>query len=105
MDNALDVQRALGRIEGKQSQILDELQNLRSDFSAHKADDLENFSKVRGLVFQQRDVGAAQVKLLSDQRERVKGAGAVILAMLGALATFVGSAVIAVLSGAIKLHR
>lgn len=113
MDN--DVQRSLGRIEGTQSQILQKLVALEASFGDHRNDDQKNFSEVRRLVY---DKFAEQETLREDHlgkqdenieklkrdSDRAKGAGWVILGLLGALATFVGSAVIAALSGYIKFH-
>jgi hypothetical protein len=110
-----DVQRALGRIEGTQSQILAELKSLRSDFCEHKNDDQRNFSGVRKLFFEKLEeqnktrenhLGEQDRKLdaLKQDSDRAKGAGWVILGLLGGLATFVGGAVLAVISGWIKVH-
>ncbi len=117
-----EVQRSLGRIEGAQAQILAEMQKLRSDFGDHKNDDQVSFSAVRALVFTQRDelrkqfeendrsrnqhLNEQDIKLdaIKQDSDRAKGAGWVILSLLAALATFVGGAVIAVLSGWVKIH-
>lgn len=111
------VQRALGRIEGTQSQILAELRSLRSEFGDHKNEDQRNFSSVRALFFnkleeqdktREQHLGEQDAKLdqLKEDADRAKGAGWVILALLGALATAVGSAVLAVFSGwvSLKVH-
>lgn len=121
MENNI-VQRALGRIEGTQTQILAELKNLRENFGDHKNEDQKNFSSVRRLVADQQEairkafdaqavarnqhLNEQDVKLdaLKQDSDRAKGAGYVIIAIIGALATFVGGAVIAVLSGWIKFH-
>lgn len=61
--------RVLGRIEGKQEQILSELQAvrgeavaLRTDFGDHKNEDQRNFSSTRNLIYAQRDELKAELK-------------------------------------------
>lgn len=109
-----NVQRALGRIEGTQTQILQALKDLTESFGEHKNEDQRNFSSVRNLVYtEMKKNDETREKHLSEQDEkldglkqdadRAKGAGWVILGLLGALATFVGGAVIAVLSGWMSL--
>jgi hypothetical protein len=46
-----NVQRALGRIEGTQTQILEMLDKLSESFGEHKNEDQRNFSSVRALFF------------------------------------------------------
>jgi len=112
-----NVQRSLGRIEGTQTQILDALQKLTESFSEHKNEDQRNFSSVRNLVYSElKKNDESREKHLSEQDEkldslkqdadRAKGAGWVILGLIGALATFAGGAVLAVLTGwiSIKFH-
>lgn len=112
-----NVQRALGRIEGTQAQILDKLDKLSGDFGEHKQEDQRNFSSVRVMIdrkleeqneFRERHLGEQDEKLdhLRQDSDRAKGAGWVILGLLGALSTFVGGAVLAVLSGwvNVKFH-
>ena len=111
------VQRALGRIEGTQSQILAKLDRLAEDFSQHKNEDQKNFSSIRSLFFskleeqnvtREKHLGDQDKKLdaLKEDADRAKGAGWVILGLLGSFAAFLGTAVYAVLSGkiAIKFH-
>jgi hypothetical protein len=131
--DAENVQRALGRIEGTQAQILDKLDKLGVDFGDHKNEDQKNFSSVRKLVYDhkteisetirtenvaiaakleahnaQREVHLAEqdekLDALKQDADRARGAGWVILSLLGALATFVGGAVIAVFGGHLKIH-
>lgn len=111
------VQRSLGRIEGMQGQILTELKAMRDDLGAHKNEDQRNFSAVRQLVYTKFDeqsvernthLAAQDEKLdgLKRDADRAKGAGVVIisiLSILGTLATFVGTAVIAAITGHLKL--
>jgi hypothetical protein len=80
----IEVQRSLGRIEGVQEQILNELKATRESLAAHIASDAKEFNALKA------------------DRDRAKGAGWVILGMLGSLAAFVGSAVVAVLGGWLK---
>lgn len=121
-DDDQGVQRSLGRIEGDIRQILTELKNIRDDFGDHKNDDQKNFSLARTSNDQLRadmlagfsnadnargqHLGEQDVRLERIERDanRAKGAGWVILGLLGSLATFLGAAVIAALSGHIKFH-
>jgi hypothetical protein len=110
-----DVQRSLGRIEGRLDQILAEQRSMREDLGDHKNEDQKNFSSVRALFFEKLEHhNAVREAHLKDQDEkletimmdsaRAKGAGWVILGLLGSLATLLGGAVIAVLDGRIKFH-
>ena len=117
-----EVQRALGRIEGDVRRLLGEFTNHRAEFVAHQRLDLESLGILAKTLAQQRDVMLASfeeqdrarnqhlneqdVKLdvLKQDNDRAKGAGWVILGLLGALATFLGAAVISALSGIIKFH-
>lgn len=112
-----NVQRALGRIEGTQTQILEMLDKLSESFGEHKNEDQRNFSSVRALFFtkleeqdktRERHLGEQDQKLdgLKQDADRAKGAGWVILGLLGAVATFMGTAVLAVWSGwiGVKFH-
>ncbi len=110
-----DVQRSLGRIEGALKAIDAKLDIVRVDLGDHKADDQRNFSSLRVDMRRQFDendrarnqhLNEQDVKLdeLKQESDRAKGAGWVILGLLGALATFVGGAVISALSGVIKFH-
>lgn len=107
---AVDTERSLGRIEGTQTQILDKLDKLSEALGDHKNEDQRNFSSIRALMDRKMEeqtttreahLGAQDVKLdaLKQDADRAKGAGWVILALLGSLATFVGGAVLAVLGG------
>jgi hypothetical protein len=111
-----DTQRALGHIEGVVDQVLTEVKSLRVDLIAHAADDRANFTDVRAKMaagFTEADRARNQhlneqdVKLdgLKQDSDRAKGAGYVILGLLGALATFAGGAVLAILNGWLSLHR
>lgn len=99
----LEVQRSLGRIEGMQEQILNE-------FVAHKRDDKSAF-EIINKAFETRDAAIAKLRedqdkkidALEAERDTARGAGKVILALLAAAATFVGGAVMAVLSGWISV--
>lgn len=117
-----ETQRALGRIEGTQSQILKKLEELTNGFGDHKNEDQKNFSSVRRLVFDQKDEILANIKdgnadreihlneqdtkldALKQDADRAKGAGWVILGILGGIATFIGGSVIAVIAGIIKIR-
>lgn len=112
-----DVQRSLGRIEGKQEAILEQLKALTDRFGDHMNDDQRNFSSLRKLLYEklaEQDETrekhlASQDKILADiqtDANKAKGAGWVILGLLGGLASLVGSAVLAVIKGwiAFKFH-
>lgn len=110
------LERALGRIEGTQAQILLELRQLRNDFGEHKNEDQKNFSSVRNLVYGElkkqdieREAHLAEqdkkLDALKEDSDRAKGAGWAILGLLGGLATFVGGAVLSVVEGWIKIHH
>jgi hypothetical protein len=101
-----DVQRALGRIEGK---------HLSDDFNDHKNDDQKNFSSIR--VMMDRRMGESNtsreahlktqdVKLdaLKETQDKARGAGWVILGIMSALAASVGGLVMSIISGHLKVH-
>lgn len=79
--NDLQVQRSLGQIESTQAAILKELKEMRADMTSHIASDDARFDNIEA------------------DRNKARGAGWVILGLLGGLATVVGGAVIAVISG------
>lgn len=83
-ENDLSVQRALGRIEGGQQQLLDEVRALRTEFNSHVDSDQQAFSR------------------LEADRNRAKGAGWVILTVIASMASVIGGAVMAVFEGWIK---
>jgi hypothetical protein len=110
-----DVQRALGRIEGKQELILGKLNDLSDDFNDHKNDDQKNFSSIR--VMMDRRMGESNtsreahlktqdVKLdaLKETQDKARGAGWVILGIMSALAASVGGLVMSIISGHLKVH-
>lgn len=88
----LEVQRSLGRIEGLQGQLLGE-------FKSHRDEDKETFKA----IVDRLNAQDAKIDDLQSERDRAKGAGKVILALLGSFSAFVGGAVIAVLEGWIKV--
>jgi len=85
-DINFEVQRTLGRLEGGQEQILDELKRLRVDFNGHVEADDKRFGRI------------------DADRNKAKGAGWAILGIFSACITFVGSAVLAVFEGWVKFH-
>lgn len=85
-DIDLQVQRSLGNIEATLNATLAELKELRSDFAKHVAEDSAKFDKI------------------DEDRNKAKGAGWMILGLLGVMASIIGSAVIAVAEGWIKVH-
>jgi hypothetical protein len=84
VSDELDLYRSIGNIEATQEAMLAEIKNLRNDFKSHVESD------------------AAQFADIEAERNKAKGAGYVVLALLTGLATLVGSAVMAVLSGWLK---
>jgi hypothetical protein len=115
MSDPEEVQRALGRIEGTQGEILRKLNSLSNELGDHRNDDQRNFSSVRNLIdrkiteqvtLRENHLNDQDQKLeqLKQDQDRAKGAGKVILGLLGALATFVGGAVIAASGGHIRFN-
>src|SRR5665213_3036235 len=108
----LEVQRSLGRIEGDIAQLLREFANHRIEFALHQKQDLQSLEVLAKTLAQQRDamgigfkeqekarnqhLNEQDVKLdiLKEDSAKAKGAGWVILGLLGSLATFLGAAVI-----------
>lgn len=108
-----EVQRALGRIEGTLGEILKAQGRLSTELGDHRNDDQRSFSSVRKLIADKiteqdtaREAHLSQqdkkLDHLKQDQDRAKGAGWVIIGLLGALATFLGGAVIAALGGHIK---
>lgn len=116
------IQRALGRIEGTQAQILEEMRTHRAEFTAHQRQDLASLEILAVSIAKQRDdmnrgfaeqdrarnqhLNEQDVKLdgLKADADKAKGAGWVILGLLGAFAAFLGTAVLSVLNGWLKIH-
>lgn len=88
-----DVQRSLGRIEGTQQQILAAISGLQTEFAAHQLEDEQRFVAYGKIVTD-----------LAQDNNRAKGAGWVILALVSAGATAIGTSAYAVISGWFKLH-
>lgn len=110
-----EVHRAIGRIEGSQALILDKLNAIIGAQIKHEDDDKRSFTEVRLSILtsvkelnEARDEAIAPLAKdlanLQSDTNRAKGAGWVILGILTALVSFLGSAVIAVWSGHIKVH-
>lgn len=98
----LEVQRTLGRIEGLQKQLLD-------TFSDHAEADRKAFDKLKERLDDCEDAIERRLKdqddkiaALKSDADRAKGAGAVIMILLGSAATFIGGALMAFLKGHIK---
>jgi hypothetical protein len=121
MEQDNEVQRSLGRIEGMLQQQQREfslgLKSIRQEFSAHKQDDQRSFSSIRVTLkdynqereihLGQQDVKLNKLELTSQklviQDENAKAIGKYILAFLGSIAALIGSAVVAFLTGHIKI--
>ncbi|MBL6852397.1 MAG: hypothetical protein ISS15_05265 [Alphaproteobacteria bacterium] len=120
-DTDIEMQRALGRIEGALDQLLIEFRSLRGDFGEHKNDDQKNFSGMRALVYdQRREVNQrlddqdktreahlreqdATLAALKEYQDRARGAGWVIISILGGFASLIGASVWAAIEGWIKI--
>lgn len=108
-----DMQRAIGRIEGTQTQILAKLDAMIVTHIQHENDDRRDFAGIRVLFDKKMDdqnstretqLSEMDVKLdaLKQDQDRAKGAGWVILGLIASLATFVGGTVIEVVRGHLK---
>jgi len=112
-----DMNRAIGRIEGTQEQIIRKLDAIIVDAVNHQQDDRRDFDAIRkqldhkvgevrrasaGENAGQDDAIAAQalrIDALEKQKEREKGAGVVILGLIGATVSALGSMAYAIFSG------
>lgn len=112
-----ELYRAIGRIEGTQEQIIHKLDAMIVDHIQHQRDDRRDFEAIRKQldhkVGEARKASAGEnagqdgaiaahalrIDALEKQNEREKGAGWVILGVLAAAASAIGTAVWAVLSG------
>lgn len=112
-----DIGRILGRIEGKQDQVMAEVRQLRADFGEHKQDDQRSFSSLRTTLKGQFDESIrdrnqhlneqdvrletqdGRLKIIEGLTKFNQGAGWVIIALIG----FLGACVVAALSG-VKFH-
>lgn len=111
MSDPEEVQRALGRIEGTLGEILRKQNSISTELGDHRNDDQRNFSSLRNLIDRKiteqvtlRGEQDEKLEALKQDQDRAKGAGKVILGLLGALATFVGGAVIAASGGHIRFN-
>ena len=95
-----EIQRALGNLDGKMDQMLREQERVSKELLAHKGEDRENFQ----IIGSRFGVLAMEISGMKQDQDRAKGAGWVIIGLLGSVAAFIGSAVIAALSGHIKFH-
>lgn len=114
-DDQAEIQRSMGRIEGTQAQIIAKLDAMIISHITHEDDDRRNFTALRTMfdnrlseqnTLRESHLGAQDVKLdlLKQDQDRARGAGWMILGLLGALATFVGGAVIAATGGHIRFY-
>jgi hypothetical protein len=87
------IQRTLGKIEATQAAILAQLITMRTDFNLHGDADAKQFAEM-----------VVKYEAMKADQDKAKGAGWVILGLLGAFAAFVGSAVIAVLGGWVQFR-
>lgn len=110
MKDDAEMQRAIGRIEGQNGQIITKLNAIIGAQIKHEDLDREEFASTRRSCEKQvselRDERRARdetqdlkIEKLEKAQQRAQGAGWVILGLLTALASFVGAAVISILSG------
>lgn len=81
-----DVQRTLGRIEGMQGQILDELKHMRVELLRHESEDEKEFDYARdqrGKLYEKFDVIQSEVK-------SAKAAGKTALSIVTGFSMLVG---------------
>lgn len=115
IDNSSEMQRAIGRIEGTQAQIIAKLDGMIVNHIAHENDDRRNFASLRSLIdtklnehtqTREAHLEAQDIKLdaLKTEQDRARGAGWVIIGVLAAFASFLGFAVNAALGGHIKFQ-
>ena len=116
-----DIYDRLGQIDGTMKAVLRTLDEFRQDFQKHQGDDANNFgdlsnqiqaqaSGVRlelvkkaekdGLALLAQDV---KIDALVADSNKAKGAGWVIMGLLGTFALSIGGAVLAALGGWIKI--
>jgi hypothetical protein len=97
-----DLQRAVGRIEGQLGEITNKLNAMIVNHIQHEDDDRRDFGDLRSLISNNIAQQDKKISAVKEDQDRAKGAGWVILGLLGALATFVGGAVIAATGGHIR---
>ena len=117
-----EVQRALGRIEGRleelQGEVRTGLKDIRQEFSLHKNDDQKNFSSLRNSlkessIIREQHLATQDAKLeeialanqdLKTQNEAAKALGKYVLGIFGAAAAIAGTAVFGLFKGHINIH-
>lgn len=117
-----EIQRTLGRLEQGQKGMRDDfvngLRGLKNEFSDHKNDDQRNFSNLSVSLREEAEKREAHLveiegKIgqlaiangkLQTQDENTKTIGKYIIGVFGTLVFMIGSAVIAALSGHIKIQ-
>lgn len=99
-----DLQRAVGRIEGQLGEITNKLNAMIVNHIQHEDDDRRDFGDLRSLLSNNIAQQDKKISAVKEDQDRAKGAGWVILGLLGALATFVGGAVIAATGGHIRFN-
>ncbi len=68
-EDAPDIQRALGRIEGSQQQLLDEFKRFHAEFIQHVVDDKHGFESTYRRMDEQI---SERNKMLSDQAKKIE---------------------------------
>lgn len=106
-----EIQRSLGNLEGTTKQILARLDDIQKTQEKHEGDDRNNFqvmsSRVANESVKTNEHLYDQDKIIADltaNQNKAKGAGWVILGLLGTFALSMGMAFLGVLSGHIKWH-
>lgn len=107
----LEIQRSLGRIEGEQKATRKEMergfQSLRDDLGDHKNDDQRSFSSIRVSLREHDErlgVIAVANTRLQEQDENTKTIGKWVIGAFGSFVAMLGTAVVAALTGHIKIE-
>ena len=110
LSDLAELYRAIGRIEGQNKEVINKLNAVILDMIRHQDDDRRDFRAIRELVetrmVKQREESdgadtalADRISDLEKQNEREKGAGWVILSLIGATVSALGTMAWAVFSG------
>lgn len=94
-----EVQRSLGRVEGLLESILKKMEDFEKNLGDHKNDDQKVFSSIR---LQLNELALANAGL-QGQDDNIRTIGKYILGIFGGLAMLLGSAIVAALTGHIRI--
>jgi len=98
-----ELYRAIGRIEGQQSQIISKLDAMIVSQINHEQEDMRVAGEIRGLIQTEKVEVTKAISKLKAEHDRAKGAGWVILAVLGSTASAIGAALLSVFTGHITI--